>query len=453
GISNWNKCFDVAEMTFNNFIPLQAPGYCNSGFQATGSYTVKAPCNGVMSTIQTGTFTMTRDCPILDCHGVTTRVIDPLICNIPENTPVNPYILGILGNWRIQATYKFITDRKYPAAGLQQYQGVYYDTLGLCLPPLPGFALAVPASKARWQARELAAVIDPHGRSLETFDPLKIPQGQLHGYGYNMPVAAADNASYYEMAFDGFEDYDYLKNIQSPLSGCQLPPHFKFENLSGGSIIDDAISHSGKKSLLVVNGSPVSLERTVGEDCTYPLSRTDISSSQYLLKKCDIVKQFSPLPGKEYLVSLWVNEQRSNSDLDESRPLLTVEFKDAAGNPVGTPLPFKTKGPIIDDWQQLNETFTIPADARKIKIQLTAYGARMSVDDIRIQPFNSTMKTYVYDPTKLRLMAVLDEQNYASFYEYDNEGQLTREKKETERGIMTVREIRSAKPKSGKLAF
>ncbi|MBI3883691.1 MAG: hypothetical protein HY305_05640, partial [Sphingobacteriales bacterium] len=38
----------------------------------------------------------------------------------------------------------------------------------------------------------------------------------------------------------------------------------------------------------------------------------------------------------------------------------------------------------------------------------------------------------------------LDENNYASFYEYDDDGTLVRVKKETARGVMTIQETRSA---------
>jgi len=69
------------------------------------------------------------------------------------------------------------------------------------------------------------------------------------------------------------------------------------------------------------------------------------------------------------------------------------------------------------------------------------------VDDIRILPVNANMKAFVYDPIKQRLVATLDENNYATIYEYDAEGNLVRTQKETERGIMTVMESRSAHPK------
>ena len=52
------------------------------------------------------------------------------------------------------------------------------------------------------------------------------------------------------------------------------------------------------------------------------------------------------------------------------------------------------------------------------------------------------MMTHVYDKEDYRLMAELDENNYAIFYEYDEEGKLIRTKRETEKGIMTIEEKR-----------
>jgi YD repeat-containing protein len=54
------------------------------------------------------------------------------------------------------------------------------------------------------------------------------------------------------------------------------------------------------------------------------------------------------------------------------------------------------------------------------------------------------MKSFVYDDRNMRLMAELDENGFATFYEYDDEGLLIRVKKETERGVMTLKETRSS---------
>jgi hypothetical protein len=66
------------------------------------------------------------------------------------------------------------------------------------------------------------------------------------------------------------------------------------------------------------------------------------------------------------------------------------------------------------------------------------YGAYL--DDLRMYPVDGTMKSFVYDDTYQRLQAELDENNYATFYDYDHEGNLIRVRKETERGILTLQE-------------
>jgi hypothetical protein len=53
------------------------------------------------------------------------------------------------------------------------------------------------------------------------------------------------------------------------------------------------------------------------------------------------------------------------------------------------------------------------------------------------------MKSYVYDGETFWLTSELDDNNYATFYEYDQEGGLIRIKKETARGIVTIQDTRS----------
>ena len=64
-------------------------------------------------------------------------------------------------------------------------------------------------------------------------------------------------------------------------------------------------------------------------------------------------------------------------------------------------------------------------------------------DDLRIQPRDAAMDTYVYNKSNQRLEAQLDANNYATFYYYDDEGNLFLVKRETEKGIITVQESRS----------
>lgn len=114
-----------------------------------------------------------------------------------------------------------------------------------------------------------------------------------------------------------------------------------------------------------------------------------------------------------------------------------------------TPI-FRPKGDVIDGWQRIYGEFKIPGNAAQMRINLkneAIDGKFAYFDDIRIHPYDSNMKTFVYHPVTQRLMSELDENNYATFYEYDAEGGLIRVKKETERGVYTIQETRSSTTK------
>lgn len=155
---------------------------------------------------------------------------------------------------------------------------------------------------------------------------------------------------------------------------------------------------------------------------------------------------FSPEPGKEYWLSGWVQEEVGTPVLSYSnKAYIELEF-------VGSGTVYKRFYPsedIIEGWQRIIGEFIVPAGTTEIKIHMINENTSLNAyfDDIRIHPFNGSMKSYVYDPVTLLLTAELDDNNYATFYEYDKEGQLIRIKKETSRGIMTIQESKSGNPK------
>jgi PKD repeat protein len=181
-----------------------------------------------------------------------------------------------------------------------------------------------------------------------------------------------------------------------------------------------------------------------GSSCTPGSSSTTVVVGTCPPPPCeDCVGSFAPTPGN-YILSTWVKQASGNN-------LITY---DKAGVKLTCITPFTTNvtGPfypspnekIIDGWQRIEQKFTVPVNTSQIKIQLVNTGTSDAFfDDIRIHPVDGNMKSYVYDPVTLRLMAELDENNYATFYEYDEEGALIRVKKETERGIMTIKESRN----------
>lgn len=129
---------------------------------------------------------------------------------------------------------------------------------------------------------------------------------------------------------------------------------------------------------------------------------------------------------------------------------IKIEFKDPEGILMSEEtVDLVPQGDIIDDWQKVTSDFVIPVNAGQMILSLVnGSDSRICYfDDLRILPFEGNMKSFVYHPETQRLMAELDENNYATFYEYDKEGGLVRVKKETERGTFTIQETRSGNTK------
>ncbi|MCW3094076.1 MAG: hypothetical protein JWP81_5145 [Ferruginibacter sp.] len=154
------------------------------------------------------------------------------------------------------------------------------------------------------------------------------------------------------------------------------------------------------------------------------------------------LSKFSPLQGTKIVVGAWVKEKDTNADTVSSFRNVQIQLVFSTG----AIITLKPSGNIIEGWQRIEDTLTIPAAAIQFKLRLMSTNSSIPVyfDDLRIHPYNSNLKSFVYNPINIRLMAELDENNYASFYEYDDDGTLIRVKKETERGVKTIKETRSA---------
>jgi hypothetical protein len=154
-----------------------------------------------------------------------------------------------------------------------------------------------------------------------------------------------------------------------------------------------------------------------------------------------INNRFAPVQGKKVVVSTWVKQQGDCVTGTYNSARLQLVFNDAAAST----FILKPSGNIIDGWQRIEDTLTVPPTATQCTLNMqSVFSVNSFFDDLRIHPFNGNMKSFVYNPVNLRLMAELDENNYATFYEYDDDGTLIRVKKETEQGVKTIKETRSA---------
>ncbi|WP_281309717.1 VWA domain-containing protein [Flavobacterium flavigenum] len=163
---------------------------------------------------------------------------------------------------------------------------------------------------------------------------------------------------------------------------------------------------------------------------------------------CSDCLSFQPVPGKEYMLSAWVKEESPIQVKTYDNVGINIHFySDAEASELQKISTQKliASGDIIDGWQRITSKFLIPKFTKTISIELqnNSNGIAAYFDDIRIHPLEGSIKTFVYDPQTFKLMSELDENNYSTFYEYDNEGGLVRVKKETAKGIKTIQETRS----------
>ncbi|MBL7705488.1 MAG: hypothetical protein JNM21_08045 [Taibaiella sp.] len=286
-----------------------------------------------------------------------------------------------------------------------------------------------------WVVARTVTKWSPWGMELENKDATGNYTAAQYGYNEQLPTALAQNAKQHQILFEGFEDYQLLqaknnllehfinpfKNLFATSGLSQL---YKLFNTTGvnGLKLSKVAAHTGNYALETGNSN-----HTLNFNITN--ANIDQGTPRYL--------PFSFTYGKSYLVSFWY------------RPVSPV----ANATVYGTPLPgFIAKSDIIEGWQQFEGRITMTNSTSITQYDL-ALPKGAFIDDIRIMPIEANMKSFVYNPVNQKLMATLDENNFASFFEYDQEGNLVRTKKETEKGIMTISESRSANPQTTKPGF
>ncbi|MCH2229645.1 MAG: hypothetical protein MK105_04810 [Crocinitomicaceae bacterium] len=151
------------------------------------------------------------------------------------------------------------------------------------------------------------------------------------------------------------------------------------------------------------------------------------------------------LKDKKYIASYWVSRDNTN----------VVSYKPVSGdliipgiteNGVFTALSssdYKVDyGKIVEGWQKIDVEYSIHQLGKVIAFKFLPGNNSIYIDDFRVSPKTGGISTYVYDPEKKWLRATLNVDNYATLFFYDEEGNLTLKKQETEEGIFTITESR-----------
>ncbi|HVD97191.1 MAG TPA: hypothetical protein VNB90_03230 [Cytophagaceae bacterium] len=193
-------------------------------------------------------------------------------------------------------------------------------------------------------------------------------------------LTSVSNASHNEIAYSGAEYYTPALTSEG------------FVNKNQGAISTD-FSHTGKYSLKVDPGK---------QGFSYTLK-----SGQYVANR-------------KYKASVWVYMPGTQED-ELNQIALTSSLTSNSVNPVITQK--------AGSWYLM--TLVVPATASgdiiiSAKNNAPSDGRSVYFDDFRVQPLSSDMSSYVYDPVSNELLAILNNNNLYTRFEYDQHGRLSR---------------------------
>lgn len=401
--------------------------------------------DGTTNYVIQGEFIPTKDptAKMWQSQGVEVPV-DLISCLKNKGDIVNPYVTGLRGQWHVDKSYVF-------KEGVRTKKQTNSTQNGTYLPAIfePFWKYELTSSGGSWkpnpskyQVSGKITIVDQHGYGRESKSLNNIYSAVLLGYNNRLPVAQASNAQLRDIIDENFEEY--------MLEGYTACGHGRFDFSNYKDKIVNSESHTGKNSLRIDHFSTVTVLRPI-----LPEQKDEVNkkSVPFTLDADDNLLCFSPRTrsSKKYMMSYWQKTNHTGMGATSvvnfvSKLNLSISID---GKEV---IPSVKYNSIVDGWQKVDVFFDVPilTDINK-KISFSWKHDFLSdanlityyIDDIRIQPLGSVMQTSVYDPITLRKMADLNENNFATFYEYDNEGNLVRIKQETIRGIQTIQETRS----------
>ena len=181
----------------------------------------------------------------------------------------NPYLYNVKGNWRAIKSYAYLTGRNNGTLDFHPRNEGFFTTFKPFY-KFQGSNWVIdnpdPATNPSnyWTFASQVTEYSPYGAELENKDALNRFSAAQYGYRYTLPTAVGSNTQYRELAFDGFEDYNY-----EPLNGNNanpINPHFGFHdevfNNTEANITDQE-SHSGRNSIRISPQSTASIEHRI----------------------------------------------------------------------------------------------------------------------------------------------------------------------------------------------
>lgn len=362
----------------------------------------------------------------------------PIEAAEPGGEWYNEYITGLMSSYKPEQVYAHYRNRStnqfdkvngvLTGGSVGSFWGVKYVTYGNGVND-PYLKIKVDLNNSNWQAKSSVVKYDAWGNDAEVKDASGSIHCNLFGYGHKMPTAIVSNSTADNSFNENIEDFKDMGNWFQYIKGVFQYAQNQFRksvlsdivaNSNTNYEVDAALSHTGKYSLKIKNLMNIAMDVMPEKfNASNPNKNRELSTFYFR-------------PGEQYLLSYW---QYGDAN---SIPGNVGKIKLQLGS---TLLTFKAKTPNIDGWIQYEGKFTVPQNTTQATLIILAMS---QIDDIRLLPYLSNMKSYVYHPESQKLVAVMDENNMATRFEYSAEGKLQRIKKETEKGVLTLKESRES---------
>lgn len=353
--------------------------------------------------------------------------------------------------------------------------------------------LAQWGDQPNWTNANTITAYTRSGFEKEDRDVLGIYSAALYGYNDQLVMATGHQARHNEMAFSSFESMEegvsgnwqfaasdgvwgkvevrlgneFFAIVDRPLSELgeldtvmvigsvpnqQENAHFVSEksvilcrdeyqaNSQYSTLVLDVSPHEGLWTGSLYYKKPAKMTSSKAElDSTF--SHSGSTSLKVTGRKVYEQNVLQLDTAKSYRVAAWMSDRKRLPKFGISNGSgIKILFSDKEGQLIDSVF-FRPKGVVTEGWQKTEGRFSFPKDATSLAIVFSAGQSKtVWVDDLRLLPVEANMKSYVYEKDTYRLSAVLDEENFATFYHYDEEGNLFLVKKETIDGIKTITE-------------
>ncbi|TRX56140.1 hypothetical protein FNH22_17330 [Fulvivirga sp. M361] len=312
----------------------------------------------------------------------------------------NAFERGERGKWRIKNFYAFKvplqeSDKNFSAGTfrLEDFSWRYEDA----------------NDPSKWIRSTTVERYSPNGEALQERNALGVPSAAKFGYQGALPYLIAQNAEYQDVHFESFERI-YRNRLEDNVSISD-----------NGIAVAGDIVHAGTKSARL-NG----------------------------MFKLPVMHLSDQLVSNGLLMKVWIHAPQATQLTDLYFSVVDkngVIVSSSAFDIVATVGPWQLLEAMVTNFGTLvvgdfreNSDVLIPA--------LENRGTDpVWIDDLRYQPADAEMTTYLYDPRNFRLLTVFDDQHFGLYYQYNAEGKLVRKRIETERGIKTIQETQINQPK------